>query len=489
MAPDTSRLTKFEIVPFSSDTLRFAASSEATFSFRGYYSSAFIPIANIDGGAVTWQLTDAQGCVLERSQGVTALVKTPSTRLARPAVLTVQIDTTKLHCKAGVNSSASVRFLASGSALAAVAVQRVDAKNPSPISTSQGDRAEFLAVGTDKGGAQVTISPEWSVAPASAGAIGADGVFRPARNFLGCVRVFAAAGGLRGEYQGDPAGSQQSANAGLSVQHILNSKNTPDTASNDQGVTLIFPPNVVTGSDVGLVDLSVPELRNILQRGFMDVRMVDSNAYDITELQKVSFHFARDSIRLSLALPAALQAEAAAGKRRFSIGRWNEDSLLWNPLSNSTVSAGGKTAGVQIAHFSRYAVVAPPKGLSVDCSVSPNPFSPRVRPQGAGTPLGTCIKVKAEMPGIRLQYIEVRIYNIVSDLVWALQITDAQPIQYSVWWDGTTTERVERGNPNQAVITVSGSRMCRNGRYFVVVTAKDYDNKEQKLMKQIVLVK
>jgi hypothetical protein len=485
VAPDTVRLSKLEITPFSSDTLRFPTGSDALFSLKGYYSAAFLPASIRDSAAVSWRLADSQGCSLVKSRGLDAQVRTASSRSARPIVLTAAVDTTKLRLKAGVSPQQSVPFLVSGGALASITVKRVDAKSPGPISTAIGDRAEFIAQGSDKLGTKVNLSPAWSVQPSSAGSIGDDGVFRPAPRFLGAVRIFAAAAGLQGEYTPET----QSAAGGLNVQHIVPRKATPDTASNEAGLSLVFPPNIVGGNDIGLIDLSTPPMRNLIQRGFTDVRMIDSSAYDITELQKATFTFAHDSIRLTLSIPAPIREEAAAGKRRISIARWNADSLLWNPLGGTLVAAGGKTASVNLAHFSRYAVVAPPKGLSVDVSVSPNPFSPKVRPQGAGSPLGTRIAVRPEMPEVRLQYIDIRIYNIVGDQVWALQIPNAQPMQYAVWWDGTTTTRVESGDPNRPTITVQGDRLCRNGRYFVVVTVKDYNNKEKKVMKPIVLVK
>ena len=94
------------------------------------------------------------------------------------------------------------------------------------------------------------------------------------------------------------------------------------------------------------------------------------------------------------------------------------------------------------------------------------------------------------MPEVRLQKIEVRIYNLVGDIVWAVQVLNARAEAYSFWWDGTTTDRiVSWPDANQTTVLVKGNNLCRNGRYFAVVIVKDFGNKEKKYMKQIVLMK
>jgi hypothetical protein len=488
--PDTVRLTRIEIIPGSSDTLMFPAGCAVQFFFRGYFSASFIRAGNLNGQGVTWRLSEAAGCVLKNTRGLSNTLTTSSSRLPRPGVLSVEVDGSTIPLKSGVSSTKTVLFQVSGSPLASIRVRRVDARAGQPISTSLADRAEFMAEGVDTAKTVLNLSPVWSISPENAGTMSADGIFKPDAAFIGFVRVKATVGNVWGEYVDSATLTKPDFQPGLKVCHIIGRKNTADTASNGSGFSIIFPPQAVSGTDIGVVDLSIPNVRNRMKQGFLNLRMVDSNAYDINELEDITFNLARDSMRLILSIPEEFRKDAASKKRPFWIAHWNEDSLRWDPLANSTVAADGKTITAGIVHFSQYTVVSQPGRLSAEFSVSPNPFSPRVRPRGAGQPLGTCISVKPEMPEVSLQYMEVRIYNLVGDLVWAVQVRNALPEQYSVWWDGTTTDRVENwGDRNDKTVKVKGKNMCRNGRYFVVLIIKDMNNKELKYMKPVILMK
>jgi hypothetical protein len=158
-------------------------------------------------------------------------------------------------------------------------------------------------------------------------------------------------------------------------------------------------------------------------------------------------------------------------------------------LAQSKVSADGKTVSAGLRHFSTYAVVSEPSALDVELKIAPNPFSPRVRPYGSAN-FGTCISVRAETPEVRLIHLDLQIYNLLGDMVWGVKIQNAKPETYSIWWDGTTTDRVVPWtNAEDRQVVVKGKNLCRNGRYFAVLVVKDYNNKETKYMKQIILVK
>jgi hypothetical protein len=488
---DTARLSKYEVVPASDDTLKFPGECAIRFFFKGYYGSSFIPATRIDSQGVTWSLSNASGCTLQKSRGLSTVLQSGSTRLSSPGFLIVTVNTSRIPLKSGVPIADTVKFLISGSPLKSIVVKRIDAHNPQPISTSLADRAEFIAEGIDRENNRLSLSPDWSSNPVSAGTMSADGTFRPYRHFVGFVRIYAKVGTVQGEYVNEASGGQQSpVIPGLNVRFLLARKSTRDTASNGKGISVIFPPNVVKGNDIGTIELSTPNIKNQLRRGFLSVRMVDSIAYSIEELEDISFDLSSDSIQLAFDLPAEHQKAAASGERTYRIARWNEDSLLWNPLLNSRVTTDGKMVIAGITHFSTYAVVSKPGNLSVEFSVAPNPFSPRVRPGLNAPSLGTCLTVKPEMPEVALRSLEVRIFNLLGDFVWGVEIQDAQPTTYSIWWDGTTSERVEPWkNANTTIVTFKGKNLCRNGRYFAVVIVKDFNNKEKKYMKQIVLMK
>jgi hypothetical protein len=168
-------------------------------------------------------------------------------------------------------------------------------------------------------------------------------------------------------------------------------------------------------------------------------------------------------------------------------------------FENRTVSAG-------IRHFSRYALLARSTDLTSTLAVLPNPFSPDRRASefqslalrlGYDTPKGTCISFTPESPDATIQQIRVDIYSIAGEQVASVVVENAiKLVEYRLWWDGRTTGRnraewpkleVAGKNPNER--KMSGGAMCRNGRYFVVLTLRDNSGKEKNFMKQVVVIK
>lgn len=172
------------------------------------------------------------------------------------------------------------------------------------------------------------------------------------------------------------------------------------------------------------------------------------------------------------------------------IACWDEDSLKWDIQENSVISDDGKAIHAGLTHFSRYAIVSEQVNSSF-LKVSPNPFSPFVRPkQPENTNYGTCIEFQIESSSPRLHEILLRIYNITGDIVWSLSIQNAETVPYAVWWDGRTNSRENTLiKPGNEIVLPQGKKMCRNGRYFIVLTAKDTNGKQRQMMKQIVLMK
>ena len=158
--PDTTRLSKYEIVPSSKDTLVFPSSYDATFSFKGYFSSSFIADSTIDGQGILWSLSNVQGSSIIKNSGISTTIRTGSAKSSTPVVLTVTIDTTKNKLALGVSPVMTLVFNVSGTLLKSVTVQRIDAGNPNPITTSAVDRAEFSAYGTDGNGKYIENFPK-----------------------------------------------------------------------------------------------------------------------------------------------------------------------------------------------------------------------------------------------------------------------------------------------------------------------------------------
>ena len=82
----------------------------------------------------------------------------------------------------------------------------------------------------------------------------------------------------------------------------------------------------------------------------------------------------------------------------------------------------------------------------------------------------------------------LKIYTATGEMVWNMLIQNADNLPYYVWWDGRTSSKELQPNGADHIVVVKGNKMCRNGRYFAVLTAK-IGGKEQKKMKQIILMK
>ncbi|MDO5576346.1 MAG: carboxypeptidase-like regulatory domain-containing protein, partial [Fibrobacter sp.] len=482
IAPDKTILSYIEIYPVSNDTITFPASYQATFSFRGYYSSSYIQDTTIDASAISWKIDNPQGCKLLQATGLNVSVKTGKDSTTAPVILTAIVDTLKTRLKTGVSSSIPVVFNVSGAILNSISITRTDAATPNPITASATDKAEFTAKGKDRNGNEISILPKWSVSPQTAGKINQYGVFYPNENFVGNVRVFAENGSLSGEYDNN--------GKGLSVQYMIRHSGKKETVSNGRGCSITFPANIVQANEYGILDLTTEPIKNKIMFGRGNETVIDSVLVDIEEMNDVKFDLGSDSMRLSMAIPQHLQGSARSGARKMNIAFWNEDSLKWSVL-DSKISDDKKTIETGLTHFSKYAIISQ-EGSSSYLDVKPNPFSPFVRqadPSKADR-RGTCIKFQIESPKNSLSEILLRIYNMTGDIVWSLSIQNAEPRPYAVWWDGRTSSRENTlSSPSNEIVLPQGKKMCRNGRYFVVLTAKENNGKQKQMKKQIIMMK
>jgi hypothetical protein len=363
--------------------------------------------------------------------------------------------------------------------------------------------AQFFAEGRDAEDNVSMVSPQWSVSPPRAGAISTLGVFKPSSRFAGMVRIFAKVGGLTGEYN---AGGKSENAYGLEVKHCVVARSQFDTASNMRGCALYLPDSIVAEDKPGLLLISMPDLKNRLEVTTGALSVVGP-VYDITEEQGALLRIGgADSIRIVLDIPEASVKQGADKARGLRIGTWDEDSLRWNILPGSAVDFGNRTVSASIGHFSRYALLTRSTELVSTLSILPNPFSPDRRASefqslalrlGYNTPKGTCISFTPESPDATIQQVRVAIYTIAGEQVAGVVIENAlKLVEYRLWWDGRSTgrervewPRLEVADKNQNERKMSGKAMCRNGRYFVVLTLRDNSGKEKNYMKQVVLIK
>jgi len=487
--PDRTRLSKFEILPSSQDTLIYPSSYKAEFSFKGYISSAFIEDSAVNGQSINWSIADAQGCTLLNSTGLSIKIQTGiAGTLSSPVRLTVTIDTAVTKLVKGVSSVLTVPFKVSGTALKSIRVRRIDSRNPNPITTSVIDRAEFAADGIDVNGNVLKISPQWSVYPAMAGKITSDGIFKPSSKFVGIVHIYALSDGTSGEYVNDAQVS------GLKVRFVVVNKNIPDTATNGNGCSIIFPPNVVNGNDIGVIEVAHDTLNNKVELYTGKYKVLSSNAYEIKQLENISLNTSNDSIQLLLSIPDGSGSNTS--NQDLYLGWWNADSLKWDILNNSFVN--NDAVGAKLSHFSKYTIMSEAKNNGY-LSISPNAFSPYVN-QGQVNPLkpyyGTCIQFQIQSQ--KQVNGKVVIYNVLGDVVWSMNIDNMSSNPYQVWWDGRAvshainSQRITKGvgNGGEIILAPKGDKMCRNGRYFVLFTGSEQiDKKHYRYMKPVVLMK
>jgi hypothetical protein len=508
--PDPNRLTRIEVVPSGKDTLLLPKDAEVSFRFRGYYGSRFVRDTTLQDDEVSWKLSNSASAdlaegALKNTSGLRAIVKTDGAEAANGVYrLTATVDTDKRRLLTGVDESVTVHFRISPAELHSITVLRTGGEGP----VTTGESANFIAEGQDSTGKTITLSPQWEVFPETAGSISEDGRFLPAIDFCGHVRILASLGGVQGEYN-RKAGAQ-APQSGLEVLYRFN--NEGDRVSNGRGCDIIFPAGIVPAGKTAVLSVSIPAQTNRIQK-VSDPFTVVSNAFDIEAFDRNSgagIHFdveGTDSIQLKLAIPEDYRELARGEKANFYVARWNPDSLFWRPLLGSSVdTVDGSLVTVRTAGFSRYAVVYEMTELEAYWSISPNPFSPYIKPvnEFAGTitardaiPFGTCIAVRPIAPTLSVE-ITVEIYNLVSERVVSVTLDQARPGEvYRLFWDGRTTERtvtpknseISSEGVYRIAATSGGGRMCRNGRYFVVLKIRDgYDNRKQ-YMKPVVLFK
>lgn len=481
------KLSKLEMVPSTTDTLMFPSVTEISFQFRAYYGSLFLPQTTLDDSKIHWAFDVAQGNTFKGnvSTGKSITVVTSPAASIGPVTVTATFDTsgsTKLL--AGVPASVSLTFMVSGSKLKSISVVRTDPLVNLPISTSGSEKAEFIGVGHDYNDSTVSISPVWSIDPVGAGTIDVAGTFLPSRGFVGRVRVYARVGAIIiGEYS-DVTGQN-----GVEVNYVIRANSsTTDTASNKNDLSIIFPDSVVTGSTPGMLRIAPLSIDNRNAQMSGDLTVV-SNIYDITETKNVAFTFVNDSIHLSFAVPSAYQR----GNSEMFVATWDEDSLIWRAIANSQASDDRSSVTAKITHFSRYALLVRQNNASdAFLRVCPNRFSPYVSPvntymTGAMNKYGTKISFMVSSKENTVKT-SIRIFNVLGDIVFEISNGAVYPgHEYSFWWNGKTAFGQGWSGLYECG-PITGTNMCRNGRYYVTLTV-DEGRKKFYYKEPVILIK
>jgi hypothetical protein len=496
--PDTTRLSKIAVVPSSDDTLVLPAETEVVFRLKGYYGSKFLPAEGLSGTDVTWTARAggkaAPSKLLSDHGGLEVSIDAAQAKEGVVYTLRAKIDTVRQPMVAGASSSAAVTFRVTDDRLDSIRVLRVGGDD-GPITTSSIARARFIAEGISEGGELVAITPEWSLYPEQAGTVSEEGVFRPAAGFVGWVEIRADVGDVRGEF--NRRQGQEINRSGLQVNHLVGSE--ADTAANGRGCTVVFPDSTIPAGLSAALSVDMPVLTNRVALNTGDYTVISSpfdvELWNVNTGGTVTFKKGR-AASLILAIPEDYHDLVDGRSGDFKIGRWDSDSVQWVLLDSSGVDPASKEIRVELAGFSRYAILYKMQELKGVWSISPNPFSPRIRPvheYGRNAPAGTCIRVRPVSQHTPVR-VRIDIYNLTSDRVWSVTEQSARRgEELRLWWDGTSLRETytiggNRELETDAGIQIRGDRMCRNGRYFAVLTVSS-NEEEKQYMKPIILFK
>ncbi len=508
----STKLSKIEIVPGAGDTAVYPDNYEIRFSFRGYYGDALIP-KELDnatyedkikweprsqGGRIPGELTDASGTSAIFSAGS----HSDSAQIVELVAYLTDCSETRNDCPC----STSVVFKVSPHELAYIRVTRVDQSAPNPISNSSGSKAEFSANGLSEDSVTLALTPMWSIGPSRAGSIDSTGIYSPAPGFAGRVEIIASVSDrMQGRYRQD--GGEES---GMRVYHSILPGSGADTVTNHNKCSILLPDSAVKKGEEGQLFIAEQKLTNPFEQGRGGVRVV-SAAFDIREINGVEMPAREeDSMQIRIRIPASHARRAAKQNAGMFLARWNADSLYWDTLANSKAVVSGTdtfmTANVR--HFSWYAVAAKPQKTGLVFDVAPNPFSPYVtmsseevadranidKEPPSGVQGGTWIKFKPFSTRNDRVKVWLRILTIRGEPVWSAKLLDAAVgADHYVWWDGRTLDnqkdlKEHQPDETETVYYVKGKKMCRNGRYFVLLTAKDEKKTDNKL-EEIILIK
>ena len=319
-----------------------------------------------------------------------------------------------------------------------------------------------------------------------------NGLFKASPRFAGNAVITARLGGISGRYN-EQLGDEVN-KSGQKVMYLVPATN--DTISNGVGCALAIPAGFFAAGKQPLlgIDQSPPGGNKIkmITSGFDRI----TDAFDIKEESGAAIDSTSDSTRtvgITLTMPAEFVDDARATPEQFSVGLWDPDSLRWKVLTNSEVASDGMSVVAQTKHFSEYALLREIKDASATFRISPNPFSPYVTPKieyGASAHPGTCFEIRASSK-YNASDINIGIYTYDGTMVASAVKKNASSSQmYSVWWDGRTTSKTVMLDLEPLRIADGGSegQMCRNGRYFVVVTVTD-NTEEVRYRKELILIK
>ncbi|RMD96275.1 MAG: hypothetical protein D6814_11680, partial [Calditrichaeota bacterium] len=313
----------------------------------------------------------------------------------------------------------------------------IDLQAPTQAPNNQPVQLGFIATSTDS--QSMRLDSEWRVDPPYAGQISENGLFTPASNFFGDVRISLV----------DLTSHKQKT---VTINLFASIDSTTETTLVDaSGLRLHLPKHSVMRRRQ--LSLQKPNLPNV-KKFTRDLQVVGS----VYQLLPAGVKFEK--------LPTLSLPNLARGsKAPPTLGWWEQTRLQWKPLESTVTDS---TVSAFIETLAQFAVLVGNEPLGIhQLSFLPSPFSP----------LRGSLRIGYVLTSEEGQaLVSIRIYNMAGELVRTL--ADRQ-VQYpgahtepNLAWDGLT----------------NAGRMARNGRYVVEVIAENVKGKVRQLA-TVVLVK
>lgn len=341
-----------------------------------------------------------------------------------------------------------------------IPIKEISVSSPAKQVANSSDHVfSYSAVDTSGGSVMLGESLQWSVVPATAGAINSSGLFEPvSENAIGSFSIQVS----------DPV----SETVGLSDVVELIAQIEPDknyTLTNGNGLQV----SIQEGSVDVPSQLSLGETAPAKTKKFVFGQGTDVSYTVADKIYVLSFSGSDLKKKAVLSLPE--DSSLALNEGAKEIGYFNFTTLQWEILdkqSSKSISGFNSAGSVEVTSLGQFAVLAENEPLGIKYAVVlPSPFSPDIAPLRVGYFLNTAF------PPAK---VNIRIFNIKGELVRTLLEDDLQqPGRYGsvsslkeLTWDGLT----------------NGGNLARNGRYIIEIRAKDQQDEKVKLL-QVVLIK
>ncbi|ERP38760.1 carboxypeptidase-like regulatory domain-containing protein [Chitinivibrio alkaliphilus] len=394
-----------------------------------------------------------------------------------------------------------------------VAVDSLDVRPASRIRNNRienSGQTQFICHAYTPEGESVRITPNWEVSPDSAGTIDVSGIFTPARNFSGPVHISAA-------LTGDKVATYTHDDQPLLVRHSVRPQK--QTITDFRNVFVDIPAQSLRSGDNSRLTISHFTSGNKIKTDIPERGV--SRASGVYTLRRSGDRFNRDSVEtddgtyipeeevyLRVRVPEKYRSKIDEDGENISLAVWDEDSLGWahpwrdNADGNDNISYHFVSEGIEYSPHTQELTVPVGKilnrvdtlrfavayenqeSISASVDVLPNPFSPFV-PNGNRDLMGahrqiegTSITVHPMNSSTRSSItVTMEIFSVLGDKVWEAEyhgVSPGDPLR--VIWDGRTRiNKRESLNPQneEQTLYLRGDSLCRNGRYFLVVTMDD----------------